>query len=105
MAKWLASRDVKEPAELMAAAFFGALKLDKDEDRESASERAKRNAGHYARQAPKGLAKTLASFFGADRWSDEGRWERRDDTTCGEGRSGCEKEEHPVSAMTGVYIR
>ena len=106
LAKRLERRDVIEPAELMAAAFFGVLKLDKEGEGEPAHERAKRNAGYYARQAPKGSAESLASLFiaglkseeDAGRWNDDESLAKRD-TTCGEGRNGCEAQGHPVSTL------
>lgn len=107
LAKKLESREPNEPAELIAAAFFGALKLDKDGEEESASERAKRNAGHYARQTPKGPAESLENLFAAGlkseedagRWSDDMELGKRGGQPCGEGRNGCEKEGHPVSTL------
>ena len=105
--KRLASREVLEPAELMAAAFFGVLKLDKEGEGEPVHEVAKRNAGHYARQAPKGPAERLASLFiaglrseeDAGRWSDKGEFGKRDSQPCGDGRNGCEAQGHPVSNL------
>ena len=105
LTKRLASRQVMEPAELMAAAFFRVLKLDKEGEGEPVHEVAKRNAGHYARQAPKGHAERLSSLFfaglrseeDAGRWSDEGVFGKRDSQPCGDSRNGCEAQGHPVS--------
>lgn len=106
LAKRLKRRDVMEPAELMAAAFFGVLKLDKGGEGELVHERARRNAGYYARQAPKSPAERLASLFiaglkseeDAGRWNDDESLAKRD-TTCGEGGNGCEAQGHPVSTL------
>ena len=109
LAKRLERRDVMEPAELIATAFLGRLKLKEEGGGEPVQDVAKRNAGHYARQAPKGPVERLASLFGAGlkseedagRWSDGGKSEKRDNnpSTCGDARNGCEAYGHPVSTL------